>query len=611
MILKELYELYGRLLDAGKDVPPKGRKLQKISFRVILNIKGEFKRFENTLGNDKNAPKLMVLGEKEHTSKVEPFFLADKAEYMLGYGAGSEKYFLEFKNRHLAVEKEINCPQYSAVCRFLEQWNPNTENNKSNFKTYKKSFSKGNGVFEIEGEHKYVHELELVQRWWDNGGKKVWQNEEKRRGQCLVSGTENAIIARLHEPTINDIASLGIDAQAKAVIVSFKEDSFRSYGEEQGYNASVSTDVVFKYCNALKYLISHDENRVIFWETSKNDKKNDKKRKATIVVFWSEKSNGLESFLGCCLGDKKTQLNKKLKQSLREISQGKKLSNALEIPTDTRFFILGISPNNARLSIRFWKESSIGDFLEKLRVHYEALRLVPSSNNAPEETMITPYRILRESVRRYKKDENGEKKYDEGEIRSHEVGDLMNSILQGTPYPDTLAIAMLNRLKADGEINHIRCSYLKAWLSRKKSPIQIQYMLNKEETNPAYLFGRLFAVLEKTQEESAKGETKKTLNRTVKDSFYASASVTPDVVFPRMIRLNMFHLSKLKKQEGKEGLAIKYEKLIGIILDNIKMHPNPRVLNLMEQGIFALGYYHQKQDFYTKKNAETENSEEE
>lgn len=623
MIIKELYELYGRLRDAGENVPQKGRKLQKISFRIILNMdKGENLklRVETNLGDDKKVPSLMVLGEKDHSSKTEPFFLFDKAEYMLGYGVGSEKYFPAFKNRHLGVEKEINCPQYSDVCRFLEQWNPNTEENKQELEKYKKLFSKGNGVFEIEGEHKYVHELEPVQRWWDNGGKEVWQNEEKRRGQCLVSGEENAIIARLHEPCINDIASLGIDAQSKAVVVSFKEDAFCSYGEEKGYNAPVSKDVVFKYCNAIKYLISHDENRVIFWEKVKEGKN---KPKATIVVFWSDaprgKDEGLERLVGACLESKKSQnfeLNNKLKTSLQELSQGQEISNAFASLPDTRFFVLGITPNGARISIRFWKESTIGDFIEKLRVHYEALKLNSSSNNEQKEAIITPHRILQESVRRYKI-EDGKRKPIDGDIRSHDVGTLMNSIIQGTPYPDTIAIAILNRIKADGnkvtnESNHVRCSYLKAWLSRKKtSPIQIQYMLNEKETNPAYLFGRLFAVLEKTQEEAAKGETKKKLDRTVKDSFYASASVTPDVVFPRMIRLNMFHLSKLKKQEGKVGLANHYEELIRRILNNMEMHPNPRVLNLMEQGIFALGYYHQKQDFYKKKDTETEKNEEE
>lgn len=221
-------------------------------------------------------------------------------------------------------------------------------------------------------------------------------------------------------------------------------------------------------------------------------------------------------------------------------------------------------------------------------MHYDALSLVPDSNKTENESIITPFRILRSSVREAK------------DINPYTGGALMRAILCGIPYPDTLAIAIIHRFGAGDPVNHVRCSYLKAWLSRKKSPIQIQYMLNKEETNPAYLLGRLFAVLEKTQQDALPG-----LNRTVRESYYASASATPAMVFPRLLRLYNHHLAKLET-----GRAIVRDRLVQEILDTIGI-VFPKRLDLSGQGIFALGYYQQKQDFYTKKDTETENSEEE
>ena len=605
MILKELYKLYGRLVSAGEEVPQKGRKLLKISFRIILNKEGNLLRLESTLGDDKKIPELMALGDENRTSGIKPFFLCDTAKYLLGYTdtdeAGEsdslEPSFTASKEKHLNFERDIDVPAYSAICRFLKQWNPDTVENKELLvNSAKEGLFKSNGVFQIEGEREYVHELELIQRWWDKEGKDKWQDKcqkgglpgeksDKKEGMCLVTGKIKPI-AVLHQPAIKNV----IGAQSSgAMLVSFNQESFCSYGETtktKGFNAPVSEEVAFGYCNALNYLTGSTNNRIRLGEDT--------------IVFWSDapRCEAIEAeqfaLLGLDIRDESEQgaqdsvLTAKLKQSLRELAQGKKVSNSFATPPDTRFFILGISPNAARLSIRFWQESTFGDFVEKLRMHYDALSLVSDFNKTENESIITPFRILRSSVREAK------------DIQPYTGGALMRAILYGIPYPDTLAIAIIHRFGAGDPVNHIRCSYLKAWLSRKKSPIQIQYMLNKEETNPAYLLGRLFAVLEKTQQDALPG-----LNRTVRESYYASASATPAMVFPRLLRLYNHHLAKLET-----GRAIVRDRLVQEISDTIGI-VFPKRLDLNGQGIFALGYYQQKQDFYTKKDTETENSEEE
>lgn len=605
MILKELYKLYGRLASAGEEVPQKGRKLLKISFRIILNKEGNLLRLESTLGDDKKIPELMALGDENRTSGIKPFFLCDTAKYLLGYadtdeagGSDSlEPSFTASKEKHLKFERDIDVPAYSAICRFLKQWNPDTVENKELLvNSAKEGLFKSNGVFQIEGEREYVHELELIQRWWDKEGKDKWQDKcqkgglpgeksDKKEGMCLVTGKIKPI-AVLHQPAIKNV----IGAQSSgAMLVSFNQESFCSYGETtktKGFNAPVSEEVAFGYCNALNYLTGSTNNRIRLGEDT--------------IVFWSDapRCEAIEAeqfaLLGLDIRDESEQgaqdsvLTAKLKQSLQELAQGKKVSNLFATPPDTRFFILGISPNAARLSIRFWQESTFGDFVEKLRMHYDALSLVSDFNKTENESIITPFRILRSSVREAK------------DIQPYTGGALMRAILYGIPYPDTLAIAIIHRFGAGDPVNHIRCSYLKAWLSRKKSTIQIQYMLNKEETNPAYLLGRLFAVLEKTQQDALPG-----LNRTVRESYYASASATPAMVFPRLLRLYNHHLAKLET-----GRAIVRDRLVQEISDTIGI-VFPKRLDLNGQGIFALGYYQQKQDFYTKKDTETENSEEE
>lgn len=629
MIIKELYELYGRLRDAGEDIPQKGRQIQKISFRIILSEEGEFVRFESTLGDDKKIPEHVVLGDESRTSGMKPFFLCDTAEYLLGYihtddidkndpevdkkkkeaaekKSKAKKKFELSQNMHLEMEPLRNsCPEYFAVCRFLEHWNPYEEESKDETELeFREELKRANeegcfknmGVFQIEGEHNYVHELKPIQDWWDRDGKELWQennkktkkkkeeSEKKEERMCLVSG-EKRPIAVLHQPAIKNV----IGAQSSgAMLVSFNKESFCSYGENkesQGLNAPVSEDVAFGYCNALNWLTRSDDNRIrlggdtiVFWSDAPREESAESEQVALMGLDFNEKSVQ-EAQDG--------SLVSKLKQSIQELSQGRKPSNAFATPPDTRFFILGISPNAARLSIRFWQESTFGDFVEKLRMHYEALSLIGDLDKA--ENIITPFRLLRSSVR------------DSKDIEAHTAGALMRAILYGVPYPDTLAMAIIRRFGVGDSVNHVRCAYLRAWLSRKKnSPIQIQNMLNKEETHPAYLLGRLFAALEKTQQDALPN-----LNRTIREAYYASASSTPAMVFSRLLRLYNHHLAKLKK-----WIAVVRDRLVQEIMDLLGVE-FPKRLDLTGQGIFALGYYHQKQDFYTKKDSEVENSEEE
>ncbi len=595
MILRELYELYGRLEAAGEEVPQPGYSRLPVSFRIVLTLDGELVRVEDarSVERDETVSKKgkisvkerlvpthrMLLGvAKPSGAGLNPCFLWDNAAYLLGYAdekqqdkaARIRQSFECLREKHLALEKTVPSAAYGAVCRFLSAWNPDS------LAEYvaDPAILSHNGVFRIQGELRDIHEDAAICLWWEHAGKSLWWGDSHSEpGRCLVTNAQ-APIAGLHEPIIKGV--LGAQASG-AKLVSFNCKAFESYGREQSTNAPVSESAAFAYCNALNYLLGSERNRVRLGETT--------------VVFWTDaprqQAGMMEFFARMAMnpeppGAQDALLQNKVREALHSIAGGRLPANSLEQPPSTRFFILGLSPNAARLSVRFYQESTFGEFLERLREHYAGMSLEKHGDAFRAPEVISPFMILRESVRDISK-----------ELPAAVIGHLMNAILGGTPYPEMLAMAILRRFKADGNINHIRCAFLKAWLNRNHH-LNITTMLDTENTQPGYLQGRLFAILVKTQEDALG----KNLNRTLRESYYASASATPRVVFPRLMRLFLHHLSKL---EG--GLKTTRDKQLQEVMWSLG-NDFPACLSLAEQGSFALGYYHQMQSFYAKKNAE-------
>lgn len=248
---------------------------------------------------------------------------------------------------------------------------------------------------------------------------------------------------------------------------------------------------------------------------------------------------------------------------------------------ETPFFMLGLSPNAARLAIRFWHAGTLGRFLEHLREHHRAMQMQRRNEKFNDPEFIPLWQILRQTAR----ESDG--------IPPLLGGALLRSIVENLPYPQSMIQLVLNRIRVDGEINYVRASILKAFLTRNKKQ-QIPMSLDTNNTNPAYLLGRLFAVLEKTQIEAIPG-----LNSGIRERFYASASSTPRTVFPIMLRTFPHHLAKLDKPK-----EIFFSKLAQQILDGINPGNGfPAHLNLESQGLFAIGYYQQTQAFFTKKES--------
>ncbi len=593
MILQELTSLYQRLAaDPGCLIPGKGQSLQNITFRVTLDPRdGSLVSIDNEClpevlpAKSKRKPKLLaqkklVLGpSKPSGSGLNPCFLWDNSGYLLGYkGDGDEAHerraresFAALRDKHLAVESRVNHPKFSLVCRFLEQWNPEMAQEI----IPPDILLTGNGVFMIQGDRSYVHEIPEIAQWWLDEGEAFWaEKEDNETGMCLVTGRVGKL-AQLHEPIIKGVAG---SQTSGAKIVSFNCKSFLSYGKEQSFNAPVGEETAFAYCNALNYLLDSPKHKQLIGGSTS--------------VFWTDaprdRSDELDDLFSLIVNPPSVFddiLNKRLKEIVEQLSQGREPIDKLE-DADVRFFFLGLEPNASRLSVSFWYEATLGKVLQAVARHAKDLSLqrqwTEENSKKPEPKLLSPYALLRETVR------------DSKDIPKPFVGALMRSILMELPYPNAMAAAILLRIRLDHTVSYARCAFLKAWLTRHPEHSQpITTMLDKNNKEPGYLAGRLFAAFEKTQAD-AHGRD---LNATIRDRYYSSASASPRGVLPVLQRLYQHHLGKLDT-----GAKINREKLVGEILGGFDAKAYPSHLSLEQQALFSLGYYHQMRDFFTPRD---------
>lgn len=587
MILQALNDLYGRLeKDDSYDMDFPGFSSQKISFCVILEENGELYDINDERKlNEKGklyADIVKVPGEaKPSGSGINPCFLWDNQTYLLGRqpedkkaGFGKER-FNAFRSRHLALEKGIGCPEFSAVCRFLETWNPVRI---SEFPELDE-VGTGFGAFKIRGRKKYVHETPGISDWWEVNRP---QEPSEILGQCLITGETGVPIARLH-PKIKGIAGA---QSAGASIVSFNDSAYESYGKSQSYNSPVSEDVSFRYGAALNALL-----------TGPKSKKHRLRIGDTTCVFWTEVQSELENVFADILGGGSNSFEEVqdetqreyIKRFLKTLRSGEGFIDD-QAPMDTPFYLLGLAPNAARLSVRFFHRSTIAELLEKLCDHQRCLSIVhefeePKGKRYADPEFPAMWQLLNQTARV------------SDEIPPLLGGALTRAIIDGCNYPEGLFSAVLGRIRADRTVNYLRAALLKAVLVRNHHETNIQTMLDtSENADPAYKLGRLFAVLEKTQEEAQPG-----INATIRDRFYSAASATPASVFPRLLRTYQHHLSKLNI-----GAKINRERLMQEIFSSADSQGLPSQLSLKAQGIFAIGYYHQRKDLFTKKSDKSE-----
>lgn len=590
MILQRLTEYYDRVaadLQLSGSLPTPGFSRQKVSFCIVLEPDGQFQQFASMLelvGRRRVAQSLLVPGETKPPGQgLNPGFLWDNAAYLLGFSSEPAKWerarasFEAFRQRHLAAETEIGSESFGAVCAFLRNWQPLSARPSE---AWLAEITSNFGVFRIAGERRFVHEDPKVAAYWN---RRFDSRDGGPEGMCLITG-EVGPIARLHEPKIKGV----IGAQTSgALLVSFNDTAYTSFGKDQSFNAPVRVDAVFKYANALNHLLARDDRRLRLGDAT--------------VTFWSERPTQLEDFISDIWNDappppanapaEERGRADKVRLFLTQLRDGHAGGAAID-EDGIRFFILALSPNASRLSVRAWQDTSVGEMKGRLAQHMIDMELIGAREGDPPPML----RRIVNAAGRAETDSAGRVKgYDVDSVPPTLAAALLRAVLSGGPYPQSLLSAMVNRLRADGAVTHPRIAAIKACLVRNSRlqghPKEIAVALDTTRSEPAYVTGRLFAILEKIQEDSVEGS----LNSTIKDRYFSSASATPGVAFPRLIRLSQHHLAKLET-----GRRIAHEKRLGEVmnkLDGFASH-----FRLEDQGLFAVGYFHQRQDFFIKRD---------
>ncbi len=589
MILQSLDRYYDRL-HAEKDssgkpkVPAYGFSEEKIGWIIVLSREGDWVDLKPHLTTDKKPqPKLMNVPRAEkRTSGIKPNFLWDKTAYTLGVSANPDKAaaktqpfllaedtFSAFRERHLELLQKEQDDGLRALYQFLVKWQPSRFQDTS--VADKINMLDSNIVFQLDGARRYIHESERARVLWAA----LLQNDDAETGLCLISG-ETAPIARLH-PAIKGI--LGGQSSGGA-IVSFNKESFESLGKEQGANAPISERAAFTYTTVLNYLLRR-ENRYCLTIGDAS------------TVFWAEapddsSAEAEESFFFDMMTVTDGEENQKVFDILQQIAKGRPLKEiAPNLHADTRFYILGLAPNASRISIRFWLNTTFGQLAQNLAAHWQDLAIEP----CPWQTPPSIWRLLIQTAP-LGKTEN---------ISPVLAGEMTRAVINGTPYPMSLLSQLLARIRADGDANGLRIAMIKAILARKfrKGLIKegVPMSLDKESKNPAYLLGRMFAVLERIQYQ-ALGD----INAGIADRYYGSASAVPFSVFPRLLVGARHHLSRLRKD--KPGLAVNLDKDLGEIISALPQN-YPRHFSIDEQGRFSIGYYQQKQSYFASKEPVT------
>lgn len=571
MILQSLLHYYEALLPSGK-VPPPGYSFETVAFALSLSPSGAILAVEPLAVpvklNEKKTvdrnPLLQVPEQGVRSSGISAKFLCDNASYLLCLPPDKPRKnertvdcFSASVQLHTQVLKNCVCPQAQALLAFFAR-GPEIAQDPQVQAAKKDLAAGGNIVFKMEGQ--FLHEIPEIRSAWE-----AWcaKQEKPPERQCLVTGCQ-APVALLH-PKIKGVK--GAKAMG-ANLVSFNNESSCSYDlGEQGLNAPISEQAAFAYGAALNYLLRTSHQRILLGDST--------------LAYWAEgdAQEPIDIF-AAGLGNVDNP-DEVLREVMACLQAGKPIAN---VELDCPFYVLALSPNASRLSVRFFLRDTFGGMLTHLQAHYSRMRLI----HPPfEPEYLTPNRLLSELT------------LDGNVSKANPLlsGALLRSIVAGTPYPQGLVNALVTRVKAEQKVNYARAAFLKAALAQKGIIKEELFVaLNPTCTDTAYVLGRLFSVLEDLQQESAKPAQ---LNRTIKDSYFTSACATPGPIFARLMKLSQFHLNKL---EG--GSHVFYAKQIGQLCEMLPAQNLPVRLTLAEQSLFILGYYHQSQVKFNKAKEE-------
>lgn len=599
MILQALCEYYQR---KEKDLPAYGFQVREIPFLIVLKPSGEFLELQdmremNPQTKRRQSKSFCIPKERQRVSssawKISNL-LWDHVGFVLGYASSTASKDIEKSRKQLGTFRKMVAdlssayPQDADLCAVQAFYTQ--EYFKAVFSDPKWPVCakiKGcNLTFRIAGQEGLITDNLNVRSMaadfyeQEKSEDKEAQNAPILKGLCLVSG-DKAAIARTH-PRV-----LVSRKRPNTKLVSFQRSSgFDSYGKEQGTNSPISKRAAFQYTTAMNHLLESSQ-RIEVGDAS--------------TVFWASRQNPLESLLAQLFVEPPADNLDQGTNAVKFLFQAPLAGTpAIDDGDMTRFYVFGVTtPNDARVAVRFWHVATVGELAGHIRQHFADLEIVRP------QYLERPFLSLKALLVAISPLDDIDK------LQPNLAGDFMKAILNGSTYPQTLLTGALRRIHADQakkdkktgkhkeHVTYARAALIKAWLNRQtrmtnsNQETEITMALDKSNTNIGYRLGRLFAVLEKIQEDVSPG-----LNTTIRDSYFGSASSTPAAVFPTLMRRSQNHLTKLRKD--KTGLYITRDKQIRAIhSDGVDGKIGyPPVLSLPDQGRFDIGYYHQRQEFF-------------
>ena len=572
MILKALYDYYNRC----GNLPAPGMELKEIGFIIVISNEGKFIRFEDRRIDKKSAQQFLVKKSVGRSSAPVANYLYDNSQYVFGYSTKGDiqsmrKYFDVFKAKIKDIyEKHPDNNDIKAVYAFYQQdlsdvigammrdrlWDDIVKNLNKKYSIFS---------FRIDGDIDIVaSKKELIDL----------ENNENGTGQayCLVTGKKA-------KPVEVTTATMIPGSQATAKLVAFQVNSgYDSYGKSKGYNAPISEEAEFAYTTALNAMLSKDSHNkfmigtrtFLFWASSDSDASK-KTEEGLFSLFGKFEANE----------DDPNRRIELVRDTFMSVYNGKLNANK-----NDKFFILGLAPNSARIAVVYWSELPLREFAGLISKHFTDMEMVDTRKD--KKPYLGLHSILG-NVTLGGKSSDATPNLPDAVVRS---------IFQGLPYPASLFQACIRRIRAEQSVNIVRAAIIKAYLNRlneNNNHKKLDVMLDKENQNQGYLCGRLFAVLDKIQED-ANGI------HSIRERYMNAASATPSMVFATVLNLSTHHIEKLNP-----GGQVFYEKLKQEIISKLDAKGFPPHLNLQDQGRFFVGYYHQRQDlFMNKENKEME-----
>lgn len=596
MLIKALCDYADKLEESSEERLPQGWSYQNISYRIMLTDSGEIsdildirqeKREVTNKGKEKAVKQTVsiILPERTQKSSIDSNIIEHRPLYIFGLNYDKSSFTTQddtskarksheaFVKRNLEFFDGLDSPVCNAFRKFLERWSPEEETQNKILCDLGKDYGNSYYAFGLDGARGNLEDDEQFRKKYDEY---ITQDQEPQQGselyQCSITGIASPT-ARIH-----DKIKFPGGSSTGCVLVGMKEPAFESYGKSQSYNSSISEVAMKKYTSALNYLLSDKSHRILIDDMA--------------VVFFAMKNDDSAecdefSFI---FGDTKSGQEQMTEQGINGAVQkaasgiigDTESVQRISADNDVQFYIAGLTANSSRLCQKFFCKGRFGDMINNLKKHQQDMKIDEGQRSVSFFSIASQLKPPRSK---------------DTTIAPPLMTSIVLSAINGTKYPHALLENVIRRIKTDrdGEnehytkLNSVRAGIIKACLNRKYNKEEITMHLNEQNYDPAYVCGRLFAVLEKIQQDQANGK----LSSTIKDSYFSSAASKPSSVLPKLVQLSQHHLDKLS-----EPSRIFYNKLVGSIIDLLD-DSFPQTLDLDGQGRFIIGYYQQNKALYT------------